>query len=66
VGPPAARGEGIRDGAAQRRDAAPALRRPASRLSVAERQDLRGLESTLGSRGAGTGGGTVEGIAITE
>ncbi len=41
--------------------------RPASRLSATERQDLlRGLEATLGSRKAGTKGGTVGGIAITE
>jgi hypothetical protein len=41
--------------------------RPASRLSTTERQDLfLGLEATLGSRRAGTKGGTVEGIAITE
>jgi hypothetical protein len=41
--------------------------RPAMRLSATERQDLlRGLEATLGSRRAGSKGGTVEGIAITE
>jgi len=37
------------------------------RLSATERQDLlRGLEATLGSPRAGTTGGTVEGISITE
>ena len=40
--------------------------RPA-RLSAAEREELlRGLDATLGSRSAGTKGGRIEGIAITE
>lgn len=41
--------------------------RPAMRLSADERQDLLlGLEATLGTRKAGTKGGTFEGVAITE